>query len=111
MNTTITFPSYLLTREQFQAFRTYFRTRAKDRRLSPTDILTYNMIRGLPLDRGFSPVTSPIKIANGAQPWMSFEQAKATLRWSIKRYPADFKKTFGDIITDEQVATLTALLQ
>lgn len=110
MNSTITSPSYTLSRDQFQSFRTYFRTKANDRRLEPVDILIYNMIRGLPLDRGFSPVTSPIKIANGAQPWMSLDQAKASLRWKMKKYPAEFKKMFDDNITDEQMATFAAML-
>lgn len=108
MNTSITTPSYLFSRDQFQSFRTYFRTCAADRQLEPTDMLLYNMIRGLPLDRGFSPITNPIKIANGAAPYLSFEQAKSTLRWTLKRNAADFKKKYN--ITDEQVATLAAML-
>lgn len=110
MTTSITSPSYILSRDQYQAYHAFYKAKAINRQLTPADILIHNMVRGLPLDRGFTPITNPIKLANGAQPLLAFDQAKASMRWILKRQRPDFKKIFSDNITDEQVETFAAML-
>lgn len=98
----MTTTSYLLTREQFQAFHTSFKEKSKLRILTSRDMLIYNMIRGLPADRGFSPITNGIKIANGAAPWGALETAKSSLKWNMKRHP----DSFNNMLSQEQIAQL-----
>jgi hypothetical protein len=106
----MTTTSYLLTREQFQSFRTSFKEKSKLRILTPRDMLIYSMIRGLPVDRGFSPVTNETKLANGAAPWAALETTKASLKWSIKRHPDSFNASFENTLSPEQIAKLMEML-
>lgn len=50
-----------------------------------SDHIIYNCLRGHDLKRGFSPIkeNSP-KLANGAQPWQAFDQAKQAARWTLR---------------------------
>ena len=68
--------SEILSPSQFATYRATFKQRASDKTLSPIDMLIYNMIRGLPLSRGFTAITNPNKLANGADPWAAFKSAK-----------------------------------
>ena len=52
-----------------------------------TDHIFYNVLRGHDPKRGFSPVQSPIKLANGQTPWLAFEQAKSSAVWQIRSHP------------------------
>lgn len=90
-----------LSREQFIAFRDAFRALANSRQLTATDELVYNLIRGLPADRGFSPVTNPTKLANGARAdfgfyWTSY-YLKSMLRYSAPKMMERYKLTADQI--------------
>lgn len=95
---TTTFPANI-SREQFTAFRTTFRALANAKALTSTDILINNLIRGLPADRGFHPISNATKLANGADEWFGFNLAKSDFRWSNS-----FKKT----ATADRYKSLTA---
>lgn len=73
-----------LSREQFIEFRDAYRVIANARRLTARDIMLYNMIRGLPLDRGFTNITNGNKLANGADPQYGFKSTKSTLIGALR---------------------------
>lgn len=73
-----------LSREQFLEFRAAYRALANDRQLTARDIMLYNMIRGLPLNRGFTNITNANRLANGANPEYGFKSAKSTLIGSLR---------------------------
>lgn len=68
-----------LTKEQFIAFRDAFKSLAHSKQLTSRDIILYNVIRGLPVDRGFTPITNQNKLRNGSIPNATLEQSK----WSV----------------------------
>lgn len=82
-----------LTREQFLFIRTQIKNSAATKSLAPYEVVLNNLIRGLPLDRGFSPITNPIKLSNGYTAMDSFNTAKRMCSKMLKHYtmlsPAD----------------------
>lgn len=97
------------------------------------DHIFYNALRGLDLKRGFSPIkeNSP-KLANGAQPWQAFTQAKSNAYWALRETAAwhnelpertarreaenkerteSLSKKFGVTFTPELITTLRELLK
>jgi len=70
---------YAAHREHFHAFLTTFRTLASKRDIQPADHIAFNIVRDLPLDRGFTPLTNTIKLANGQSSNSGFVAAKAEL--------------------------------
>lgn len=76
----------ILTQDQFKAFRTTFKKLAHEKQLTPKDILLNNLVRGLPLTRGFTPITNVIRLNNnGNQPTQAFNTTLVQLR-SIFRH-------------------------
>jgi hypothetical protein len=43
------------------------------------DMATRALLLGRPLERAFSPITSPVKLANGQRPWGALQDALDTL--------------------------------
>jgi hypothetical protein len=97
-----------LTREQFATFRTAYRQLAHRNCLTPADILIYNLLRGFPADRGFSPTTNSTKLSNGQAPWLGFDSAKLALRTSI-RY-GTLAARYGSALGKEQADALLSML-
>jgi hypothetical protein len=91
-----------------------------------TDHIFYNALRGHDLKRGFVPIKSEIKLANGAAPWQSYEAAIKDASWQLRDAPtyantperkakneAEYKnrieslsKRFGITFTPELIAKL-----
>ena len=61
-----------------------FRTKAKREGLTSAEHILYNIIRDLPLDRGFSPIVNKVKLANGQYPTQGFDGAKYNLKYKLK---------------------------
>ena len=98
-----------------------------------TDHIFYNALRGHDLKRGFSPVQSANKLANGISPWHSFDLAKKDALWQIRDTNAmwtqdtperkarrdveekarmdSLSKKYGTIFTPELIATLRELFK
>lgn len=102
--------TFFSSREQFAAFRTAFRNLANARSITPRDMMIYNIARSLPKERGFTPITNPIKLANGANPTHSLEQAISDLKWTIKRDPAYFHNRYEKSMSLDDIARLATLL-
>jgi len=121
---------YIISKEEYLSATTAW-TKIANR--TATDHIFYNALRGHDLKRGFSPIkeNSP-KLANGAQPWQAFDQAKQDARWSLRaneglrgdtpertaRRELEYKdrieslsKKFGVTFTPELINTLRELLK
>lgn len=109
----MSYTSFFSTPEQFHSFRTSFRRLANERALKSTDILIYNIIRGLPLTRGFSEVTNETKLAHGAQPMQAFKHAKQSLAWQASPRLLRYLDTrYGSgIFTEREADQLSAALK
>jgi len=64
-----------LTKEQFLEFRAKFKEQANAKSLSASDMILYNLIRGKDPKSGFTPITNPNKLSNGAIAWFAYEKA------------------------------------
>jgi hypothetical protein len=98
-----------------------------------TDHIFYNALRGHDLKRGFSPIQSANKLANGISPWNSFDIAKKDAQWQIRdtnaMWPQDtperkarraaeekeridsLGKKYGVIFTTDLITTLRELFK
>lgn len=101
----------ILTREQFTTFRTTFRRLAANKQLEPIDLMFYNIIRGLPSSRGFSPITNTNKLANGAAPNYSFESTRRRLTFLLTRKPLFIQGRYGVMFTEEIQTQLAEVLK
>lgn len=68
--------SHPLDRELFLAAKSAWKSASRNKTPSASAHVAWNLLRGLPADRGFSPVVNPRKLANGMSPWGAFEAAK-----------------------------------
>ena len=64
--------NYIITKEQYLAAKTAWKL---NKTPTAAELLTYNLLRGFPLERGFTPVTKPIKLANGQSKWGGYNMA------------------------------------
>lgn len=65
------------TKEQYHQYRAVFKMLAKSRRLTASDMIIHNILRGRADDFGFTPLTKKSKVDNGHQ--SRFVQA----RWDL----------------------------
>lgn len=73
--------NFIINKEEFQSLTAAW-TKIANRNSS--DHILYNALRGHDLKRGFSPVTSPNKLANGTPEWEGFTTAKNNAKWYIR---------------------------
>ena len=72
---------------------------------SATELILYNLLRGFPAKRGFTPITNKNKLANGATEWCNFESARfCVLRDLTEPTPSKWK-------TDAENAAMLKLYQ
>ena len=81
--------------EVFNQVIAAFRAKAKTTGLSAVEHILYNMVRNLPLNRGFTPITNQVKLANGQYPEQRFDIAKASLKYVLNKNFAAYVKTFS----------------
>lgn len=107
--------SYFLTFDQFQNFRAIYRKFALLNQNKPQDILLYNIVRNLPMDRGFTNITNGTKIANGADPSFALKSAKTALSWGADYGPngpyARIKQRYPDVFSDLDIAHILKLVR
>lgn len=68
---------------------------------SPAEHVIYNILRTWPADRGFTPVTNPIKLKNGQTANQAFNAARSevnnAIRWDKSgAYVKSLEATFGE---------------
>lgn len=101
---------YPFTKEQFVTIK---KSWADKESHSAEDHIIYNAIRGLPLDRGFTPLTLPHKISsNNCDAWNGFNQARSNILYWLRQgslAAGNFKITYGIEPTEEFLASLKAI--
>lgn len=100
--------NHLLSREQFAQFHAAFKALAHNRALTPSDMLVYNIIRGLPSDRGFTAITNTRKIQAGSDAWLGLKQARQHLKYLAKYRKGDLRARFGGALPDDVIDTIAA---
>jgi len=93
---------YIFSKQEFLSIKESFK---KAEIKSAHDYIIYNVIRGVASDKGFTPLTNPIKLANGAQSNYNYPSI-GNARWSLKHRPEYIRKIFGDLLTDEKCALI-----
>jgi hypothetical protein len=74
---------HLFTKEQFITFRDAFKALARNKQITAAHIIAYNIVRGYPMDRGFTPITNQIKLNNGLFDTSGFVKAKFQAAYAI----------------------------
>ena len=104
--------NFIITKEQYLAAKAAWKL---NKTPTAAELLTYNLLRGFPLDRGFTPVTKPIKLANGHGKWSGYNMAlhyasrnlyieDTSLEFYLNKYGQPPKKVsvFGRLKGEEQ---------
>ena len=65
--------NYIFTKEQYLSAKSAWNNIASR---TPADHIIYNAIRGFDLKRGFTEITNPIKLSNGAFSWHGFHKSR-----------------------------------
>jgi len=106
------------TKEQYTKFRATWAIAAQAKQLTNVHHCMLNLIRGLPIERGFSPVTRTAKLRNGhyansgvhLASWGLMHvvaNAKLSKRTSWAQQRLDlFMEPFGDTLSTEQLAAI-----
>ncbi len=97
----------MLDREQFTQYHAAFKKLAAARQLTPADMMLHNIIRDLPLDRGFSATTNQRKLSCGQHPMLGLKQASVQLRYLAKYRKQELNARFAGALSDqvfEQIA-------
>lgn len=71
---------FILSKDQFLTFQTAFKRLAQAKEVTASDMMLYNIVRGKPINNGFTPITNTTKLFNGMYPNMGCSQAKHELR-------------------------------
>jgi hypothetical protein len=74
-NQVITKTCLFSTREEYLNFKAAWAKLAKEKKISSSMILFYNIVRGKEVSRGFTDIRNPNKLANGARPDLAFVNA------------------------------------
>lgn len=109
-NTTITFTNPITESLGYDAFFEIiesFRAKARTKGLTAAEHILYNKVRNLPLDRGFTETTNPIKLANGHAPDSGFKFAKSRVSYSLAYDKQNLKNNYN--FSDELLAVITPL--
>ena len=101
MEKTYFFESYLKYCDVVSAWKNYLLSGGKP---TSSHMMLYNVFRTKQWNRGFSPTTKAIKLANGCDPW----QGRKNAMWGIEKgakYGGSFLKElllpFGDISPED----------
>lgn len=114
--------NFIINKEEYLAVTSAW---ASNSTHTAVEHILYNALRGHDLKRGFSPIQSANKLANGSTSWQSFDQACRDARRELRfrethptpRSEAEqqerfnrLNKRFGIIFTAELLSTLGELL-
>ncbi len=94
------------TKEQYLAFRAAWAKAAQDGKITAAHHVLLNILRGHPIERGFTPITKTTKLQSGHRINHGLYFAAAQLRY-MQTYNAEyFCAPFGDTFTAEQFAEI-----
>lgn len=94
------------TKEQYLAFRSAWAQSANDKNshLRAEHFALYNLLRGKPIERGFTPITNRTKLQNGIR----LNHGLYFAAWEVKRAIEGTKKTSPDSWTKATIERLLA---
>jgi hypothetical protein len=107
MNTTF----IIQDKEQFKKIQACFKELSRSKQATAADHVFYNIVRGKPIDRGFTPITNENKLRSNYvnRPMWAFEQAKSMVNFQSKPskyHVSHLREVFGEFITEEQWAQI-----
>ena len=73
--------NYIFNKEQYLAAKAAWKSMTNR---NAVDHIIYNAIRGFDIKRGFTGITNPTKLGNGAEEWAGFKFAKEQARYRFK---------------------------
>ena len=87
-----------------------FKARAHGRALTPALMAARALLLGRPVERGFTPISNPVKLANGRRPFDSLETALALLArpHGVRAVTAGFAMLHADELERLREAALAA---
>lgn len=97
---------FIDTKEQYLIICADWKKFVNDRgTVNSTHMMLYNIIRSIPFDHGFTPITKQIKIDNGSHKWECIREAAGRLkRASIYRSGlVELLKPFGETVNKEVI--------
>lgn len=103
--------TYILTKEQFQQYAAKFASKANSDSLAAHTMILHNILRNKDARRGFTPITNPTKLSNGADEWQGYKFARQTLLSSLRRNRAELSKYIGIEVTDDLIQQIAALTE
>lgn len=80
---------FICSKEAFLFIQQAFKEKARNKQITAEDILLYNIVRGKDMDRGFTPVTNPNKLANGEGVYKGerrLYESRAHLKWILESF-------------------------
>lgn len=103
------------TKEQYLEFRKAFAKAAQAKTLHAEHFIFLNLVRGLPYHRGFTPITSKNKLANGSDICPGLDRAVQNLRFAIHSSRdargMAFKDFIAPFVEEGDVKTAAILMQ
>ena len=73
---------FIINKEQYLAIKKIW---ANMKEHTASELIIYNLLRGFPADRGFTPVTNKNKLSNGHAPWLNFTRERRSLMLTYTR--------------------------
>jgi len=107
MNTTF----IIQDKQQFKKIQAIFKELSRSKQATADDHVFYNIVRGKPIDRGFTPITNANKLRSTVNntPLWAFERAKSSVNFGAKiskYHVSSLRKLYGEFITEEQWAQI-----
>lgn len=97
-------------KEQFKKIQAIFKELSRSKQATAVDHVFYNIVRGKPLDHGFTPITNENKLRSTVNnPLWAFDRAKSSVNFGAKvskYHVSDLRKLYGEFITEEQWAQI-----
>lgn len=97
------------TKEEYLAFRKAWAAAVNSTaQITATHHVLYNLLRGLPHDHGFTPITNANKLANGMLMNGELYYACSCLKRFQRdgKFPEYFTRPFGDVLTNDMLILL-----
>lgn len=74
---------FFLSKEQYLEFKKAWAKLAKEKKITTEHVVLYNLLRGKLSNNGFTPITNPNKIANGARVDAAYQEALYVVRRNV----------------------------
>lgn len=97
--------NYIINKEQYLAAKAEWKS---NKNRDAVDHIIYNAIRGFDIKRGFTGITNPTKLGNGAEEWAGFKNALNEARWQFREAASFVRGIDVEAAYQKRVATLSS---